>query len=90
VNPCCQPNLAAERRNNITKIADSAGKTRGPEAAKAFARGRRPIELNVDWAADSKAVPLAGGLTRIKRSGTTGEEISRAGFACRNIRIGDN
>jgi len=51
---------------------------------------RRPIELNVDWAADSKAVPLTGGLTRVKRSGATGEEISRAVFACQNIRIGDN
>lgn len=49
-------------------------------------RTRRPIEFVVDWSANRPvAIPLTGGLTRISRSGTTGEELSRTGFSCHNL-----
>ena len=50
----------------------------------------RPIELVVDWSASDKALPMTGGLTRVTRSGVTGEEISRAGFACVETRRGND
>lgn len=43
---------------------------------------RRPIEFDVDWTAARRALPLTGAVTRVTRSGVSGEELSRAGYAC--------
>lgn len=47
---------------------------------------RRPIELDVDWTGTGPGLALSGSVTRVTRSGATGEEISRAGFACSGTR----
>lgn len=50
-------------------------------------RSHRPIELDVDWSGKGSLLPLSGSVTRVTRSGVTGEDIARAGFACRDTHL---